>query len=210
MPNEYFATPDQKHGAQGLRDKLIDEADANQKAFWELEEKRLAELRKILIASRMGVIASGGVSCLEDIQELRRLETPGAAVVSLYARGRDYHKVLRQRLQALGNDLIRLADHPRSRATIHRAARAGVITSVLPGIYTRQGREGSPAIRIRAACLWSPKGAIHGLTAVQIQPAGFRRVRATAPWRWTARWRPSPRRRRTWSSSRSRRSRSSG
>ena len=29
-------------------DKLIDEAVANQKSFWELEEKRLAELRKIL------------------------------------------------------------------------------------------------------------------------------------------------------------------
>ena len=29
-------------------DRVIDEAVANQKAFWELEEKRLAELRKIL------------------------------------------------------------------------------------------------------------------------------------------------------------------
>ena len=29
-------------------DKLIDEALANQKAFWDLEDKRLAELRKIL------------------------------------------------------------------------------------------------------------------------------------------------------------------
>jgi hypothetical protein len=29
-------------------DKLIDEAVANQKSFWDLEEKRLAELRKIL------------------------------------------------------------------------------------------------------------------------------------------------------------------
>jgi epoxyqueuosine reductase len=34
-------------------------------------------------------------------RELRRLEEQGAAVVSLYARGRDYHKVLRTRLQAL-------------------------------------------------------------------------------------------------------------
>jgi epoxyqueuosine reductase len=34
-------------------------------------------------------------------RELRRLEEPGAAVISLYARGRDYHKVLRARLQAL-------------------------------------------------------------------------------------------------------------
>ena len=33
--------------------------------------------------------------------ELQRLERPGEAVVSLYARGRDYHKVLRNRLQTL-------------------------------------------------------------------------------------------------------------
>ena len=34
--------------------------------------------------------------------ELQRLERPGEAVVSMYARGRDYHKVLRNRLQTLG------------------------------------------------------------------------------------------------------------
>jgi epoxyqueuosine reductase len=33
--------------------------------------------------------------------ELARLQRPGEAVVSLYARGRDYHKVLRSRLQKL-------------------------------------------------------------------------------------------------------------
>ena len=33
--------------------------------------------------------------------ELQRLERPGEAIVSVYARGRDYHKVLRNRLQAL-------------------------------------------------------------------------------------------------------------
>ncbi len=37
--------------------------------------------------------------------ESGRLQEPGAAVVSVYARGRDYHKVLRQRLQQLA-DLI--------------------------------------------------------------------------------------------------------
>lgn len=33
--------------------------------------------------------------------ELERLQRPGEAIVSIYARGRDYHKVLRQRLQKL-------------------------------------------------------------------------------------------------------------
>lgn len=35
----------------------------------------------------------------------QRLNTPGAASVSMYARGRDYHKVLRQRLQKLADQL---------------------------------------------------------------------------------------------------------
>lgn len=39
----------------------------------------------------------------EDWQalELQRLQRPGEAIVSVYARGRDYHKVLRNRLQTL-------------------------------------------------------------------------------------------------------------
>ena len=37
--------------------------------------------------------------------ELGRLHRPGEAVVSLYARGRDYHKVLRSRLQKLSEQL---------------------------------------------------------------------------------------------------------
>ncbi len=36
-------------------------------------------------------------------RELARQRQPGEAVVSLYARGRDYHKVLRQRLQKLAD-----------------------------------------------------------------------------------------------------------
>ena len=48
-------------------------------------------------------------TCTDDWQavEWQRLRDPRAAAVSLYARGRDYHKVLRGRLQALAD---RLAD----------------------------------------------------------------------------------------------------
>jgi epoxyqueuosine reductase len=38
-------------------------------------------------------------------QELQRLQRPGEGVVSLYARGRDYHKVLRSRLQKLADGI---------------------------------------------------------------------------------------------------------
>ncbi len=41
-------------------------------------------------------------------REWQRLSEPHQGVVSLYARGRDYHKVMRQRLQQLAN---RLQDH---------------------------------------------------------------------------------------------------
>ena len=37
------------------------------------------------------------------VQELARLQRPGEAIVSVYARGRDYHKVLRSRLQQLAD-----------------------------------------------------------------------------------------------------------
>jgi epoxyqueuosine reductase len=37
------------------------------------------------------------------LREQRRLEDPAAATISVYARGRDYHKVLRARLQQLAN-----------------------------------------------------------------------------------------------------------
>ena len=40
--------------------------------------------------------------------ELQRLQRPGEAIVSVYARGRDYHKVVRRRLQELGE---RIAAH---------------------------------------------------------------------------------------------------
>ncbi|AYZ66113.1 tRNA epoxyqueuosine(34) reductase QueG [Burkholderia multivorans] len=41
------------------------------------------------------------------VRELARLDDPQAAVVSIYARGRDYHKVLRNRLQTLAERIER-------------------------------------------------------------------------------------------------------
>lgn len=62
------------------------------------------------IGSRHGVCADGcaelspAVQCLAD-QAWGELERNSQANVSLYARGRDYHKLLRSRLQALGQSL---------------------------------------------------------------------------------------------------------
>jgi epoxyqueuosine reductase len=45
-------------------------------------------------------------------REQARLAHDGAAVVSIYARGRDYHKVLRSRLRLLGERIAREVDRP--------------------------------------------------------------------------------------------------
>jgi epoxyqueuosine reductase len=42
-------------------------------------------------------------------QEWQRLQRPGEGVVSVYARGRDYHKVLRSRLQKLADAIAEVA-----------------------------------------------------------------------------------------------------
>ncbi len=56
-----------------------------------------------VITVRMNYLPANSVGMSNwQADELRRLERPGEAIVSVYARGRDYHKVLRQRLQKLG------------------------------------------------------------------------------------------------------------
>jgi epoxyqueuosine reductase len=53
-----------------------------------------------VISARMDYLpTTTGENWRED--EAARLRDPGAAVISMYARGRDYHKVLRSRLQQL-------------------------------------------------------------------------------------------------------------
>jgi len=63
-----------------------------------------------VITARMDYLPRVGIADSADWQarELARLERPGEAVISVYARGRDYHKVMRARLQKLGE---RIAEH---------------------------------------------------------------------------------------------------
>ncbi len=55
-----------------------------------------------VITARMDYLPQGTPPDWQDL-ELARLERPREAVVSVYARGRDYHKVLRARLQKLAD-----------------------------------------------------------------------------------------------------------
>ncbi len=57
-----------------------------------------------VITARMDYLPRGAPEGWQAI-EWRRLATPGEAAVSMYARGRDYHKVLRTRLQRLAERL---------------------------------------------------------------------------------------------------------
>jgi len=54
------------------------------------------------IVARMPYLPAAGADDWRA-RELARLDDPATAVVSLYARGRDYHKVLRSRLQQLAS-----------------------------------------------------------------------------------------------------------
>ncbi len=53
-----------------------------------------------VITARMNYLPRGATAAWQA-EELSRLRRPGEGIVSVYARGRDYHKVLRSRLQKL-------------------------------------------------------------------------------------------------------------
>jgi epoxyqueuosine reductase len=57
-----------------------------------------------VVSARMDYLPRGSGDAWQAI-EWQRLATPEAATVSLYARGRDYHKVMRARLQTLADRL---------------------------------------------------------------------------------------------------------
>ena len=60
-----------------------------------------------VITARMDYLPEQKLPASQDWthDELQRLQQPTQAVVSVYARGRDYHKVMRQRLQQLSDKL---------------------------------------------------------------------------------------------------------
>ena len=72
-----------------------------------------------VITARMDYLPRGTASDWQAI-EFRRLGQPDQAAISLYARGRDYHKVLRQRLQTLA-ERLQQALAPRGFGVLHRA-----------------------------------------------------------------------------------------
>jgi epoxyqueuosine reductase len=81
-------------GRHGAMDYLLRHADLR------ADPARLLPGAVRAIVARMDYLpAAAGANWAA--RELHRLEQPQAAVVSLYARGRDYHKVVRTRLQAL-------------------------------------------------------------------------------------------------------------
>ena len=54
-----------------------------------------------VITARMNYLPASAAQGWQEI-EFSRLQRPGEAIVSTYARGRDYHKIMRSRLQKLG------------------------------------------------------------------------------------------------------------
>ncbi|MDQ3298743.1 MAG: hypothetical protein M3619_19355, partial [Myxococcota bacterium] len=67
-------------GDPKVLDKLIDEAIANQKAFWDLEDKRLSELRKILTPTQTArlivVLPAFERRIQKQLQTVTRRRTP--------------------------------------------------------------------------------------------------------------------------------------
>ena len=57
-----------------------------------------------VITARMDYLPAAALDDWQTV-EFSRLQRPGEAIVSSYARGRDYHKVMRSRLQRLGTKI---------------------------------------------------------------------------------------------------------
>jgi len=99
---------DLSHAEAGLQQWLDDgcHGDMDYMAAHGMKRARPAELvpgTVRVISARMNYLPSDTDLAQWRKREMARAEMPGEAVVSLYARGRDYHKVLRNRLQQLAD-----------------------------------------------------------------------------------------------------------
>ena len=102
-----IADVDLSHAEQGLQDWLAAgrHGEMDYMASHGLLRARPAELvpgTVRVISARMDYLPAATRDDWRE-HEAARLQDPGAAVISLYARGRDYHKVLRSRLQQLAD-----------------------------------------------------------------------------------------------------------
>ncbi|RDK07559.1 tRNA epoxyqueuosine(34) reductase QueG [Cupriavidus lacunae] len=106
-----IADVDLSHAEPGLMAWLAQgyHGDMDYMANHGLRRARPAELVpgtvRAIVARMPYIPAAGAQAGAADWRrhELARLDDPATAVVSLYARGRDYHKVLRSRLQQLAS-----------------------------------------------------------------------------------------------------------
>lgn len=99
---------DLSHAEAGLQQWLDDgcHGDMDYMAAHGMKRARPAELvpgTVRVISARMNYLPSDTDLAHWRKREMARAGMPGEAVVSLYARGRDYHKVLRNRLQQLAD-----------------------------------------------------------------------------------------------------------
>ncbi|AJC19246.1 tRNA epoxyqueuosine(34) reductase QueG [Pandoraea sputorum] len=99
---------DLSHAEAGLQQWLDDgcHGDMDYMAAHGMKRARPAELvpgTVRVISARMNYLPSDTDLTHWRKREMARTGMPGEAVVSLYARGRDYHKVLRNRLQQLAD-----------------------------------------------------------------------------------------------------------
>jgi epoxyqueuosine reductase len=73
-----------------------------------------------VITARMDYLPSTHADDWREI-EAQRLHQPQEAIISVYARGRDYHKVMRNRLQALSDKIQANLEHAQTRVFVDSA-----------------------------------------------------------------------------------------
>ena len=100
-----------------------------------------------VITARMDYLPRGAAEGWQA-DEAARLAQPAQAVVSVYARGRDYHKVLRQRLQTLADRLQQAVGPVGHRVFTDSAPVLEAELATRSGLTRREGKCSSPIFSI--------------------------------------------------------------